>query len=64
VFDGLARHTREGYEFQARAAREGFRAAVRQRDEPFATDPARHPGSSDGVVAKPSGGDHGSALEG
>jgi enoyl-CoA hydratase len=35
VFDGLARHTREGYEFQARAAREGFRAAVRQRDEPF-----------------------------
>ena len=35
VFDGVARHTREGYEFQARAAREGFRAAVRARDEPF-----------------------------
>ncbi len=37
VFDGLARHTREGYEFQSLAARQGFRAAVRQRDEPFAT---------------------------
>jgi enoyl-CoA hydratase len=35
VFDGIARHTREGYAFQARAVREGFRAAVRERDEPF-----------------------------
>jgi enoyl-CoA hydratase/carnithine racemase len=35
VFDGIARHTREGYAFQALAAREGFKAAVRQRDEPF-----------------------------
>jgi enoyl-CoA hydratase len=35
VFDGLTRHTKEGYEFQALAAREGFRKAVRQRDEPF-----------------------------
>ena len=35
VFDGMARHTREGYEFQGLAAREGFRAAVRSRDEPF-----------------------------
>jgi enoyl-CoA hydratase len=35
VFDGIARHTREGYAFQALAASEGFRAAVRQRDEPF-----------------------------
>ncbi len=35
VFDGIARHTREGYEFQQRAAREGFREAVRERDEPF-----------------------------
>jgi enoyl-CoA hydratase len=35
VFDGVARHTREGYEFQGLAAREGFRAAVRSRDEPF-----------------------------
>lgn len=35
VFDGIARHTREGYAFQAQAVREGFRAAVRTRDEPF-----------------------------
>ena len=35
VFDGIARHTREGYAFQALAAREGFREAVRRRDEPF-----------------------------
>jgi enoyl-CoA hydratase len=35
VFDGLARHTPEGYAFQGLAAREGFRAAVRARDEDF-----------------------------
>jgi enoyl-CoA hydratase len=35
LFDGAARHTREGYGFQALAARDGFRAAVRARDEPF-----------------------------
>ncbi|AVZ38250.1 MULTISPECIES: crotonase/enoyl-CoA hydratase family protein [unclassified Dietzia] len=35
VFDGIARHTPEGYAFQARAATEGFREAVRSRDEPF-----------------------------
>ncbi|HEY5429396.1 MAG TPA: crotonase/enoyl-CoA hydratase family protein [Solirubrobacteraceae bacterium] len=35
VFDGMARHTEEGYAFQGRAARDGFRAAVRARDEPF-----------------------------
>ncbi len=35
VFDGMARHTREGYAFQQLADREGFRAAVRARDEPF-----------------------------
>lgn len=35
VFDGIARHTREGYAFQARAAEAGFKAAVRERDEPF-----------------------------
>jgi enoyl-CoA hydratase len=35
VFDGIARHTGEGYAFQQLAAREGFRAAVRERDEPF-----------------------------
>jgi enoyl-CoA hydratase len=35
VFDGIARHTREGYGFVARAAESGFREAVRERDEPF-----------------------------
>jgi enoyl-CoA hydratase len=35
VFDGMARHTREGYAFQTLAAREGFRAAVHSRDEGF-----------------------------
>jgi enoyl-CoA hydratase len=53
VFDGITRHTKEGYQFQGLAAREGFKAAVKARDEPFATDPARHPGSPDGVVANP-----------
>ncbi|MDT4905353.1 MAG: enoyl-CoA hydratase [Pseudonocardiales bacterium] len=35
VFDGVARHTREGHDFVARAATAGFRQAVRDRDEPF-----------------------------
>jgi enoyl-CoA hydratase len=35
LLDGMARHTREGYGFQALALSEGFREAVRQRDEPF-----------------------------
>jgi enoyl-CoA hydratase len=35
VFDGIARHTREGHAFQARAMAEGFKQAVRDRDEPF-----------------------------
>jgi len=35
VFDGISRHTREGYGFAERAATEGFRQAVRDRDEPF-----------------------------
>jgi enoyl-CoA hydratase len=35
VFDGIARHTAEGYAFQQRAAQAGFRTAVRERDEPF-----------------------------
>ena len=34
-FDGITRHTREGYGFAARAAESGFRQAVRDRDEPF-----------------------------
>jgi len=35
VFDGVSRHTEEGYAFQRRAMEAGFRAAVRERDEPF-----------------------------
>jgi enoyl-CoA hydratase len=35
VFDGIARHTPEGYDFARRAAEAGFRTAVRERDEPF-----------------------------
>jgi enoyl-CoA hydratase len=35
VFDGIARHTAEGYGFQRLAAERGFREAVRERDEPF-----------------------------
>lgn len=34
-FDGIARHTREGYAFQQRAASEGFKRAVHERDDPF-----------------------------
>ena len=34
-FDGIARHTPEGYEFQREAAEAGYRDAVRNRDEPF-----------------------------
>jgi enoyl-CoA hydratase len=33
--DGIARHTPEGHEFARRAGAEGFREAVRRRDEPF-----------------------------
>jgi enoyl-CoA hydratase len=35
VFDGITRHTPEGYAFQQRAAEAGFREAVRERDAPF-----------------------------
>ncbi len=34
-FDGIARHTPEGYEFARRAAEAGFKQAVRDRDQPF-----------------------------
>jgi enoyl-CoA hydratase len=45
LLDGSARHTPEGYAFQALAAREGFREAVRQRDEPFGdVGPSTHRG--------------------
>jgi enoyl-CoA hydratase len=35
VFDGITRHTKEGYAFQQLAAEKGFKEAVRRRDEPF-----------------------------
>ena len=35
MLDGVARHTPEGFAFQGLAAREGFRAAVRERDQGF-----------------------------
>jgi enoyl-CoA hydratase len=35
VFDGITRHTPEGFAFQKRAAEAGFKQAVRERDEPF-----------------------------
>jgi enoyl-CoA hydratase len=35
LFDGIARHTKEGYAFQQRSMEVGFRQAVRERDEPF-----------------------------
>jgi len=38
LFDGVARHTREGYAFQQRAAEVGFKQAVKERDEPFAEE--------------------------
>jgi enoyl-CoA hydratase len=34
-FDGIARHTPEGFAFQRLAAESGWREAVRRRDEPF-----------------------------
>jgi enoyl-CoA hydratase len=39
-FDGIARHTPEGYAFARRMAEVGHREAVRERDEPFG-DPDR-----------------------
>jgi enoyl-CoA hydratase len=35
VFDGVARHTPEGYGFQQRAMEAGFKQAVRERDDPY-----------------------------
>ncbi|MFN2612411.1 MAG: crotonase/enoyl-CoA hydratase family protein [Solirubrobacterales bacterium] len=35
VFDGVARHTQEGFDFVRKAAAGGFKEAVRERDEPF-----------------------------
>ncbi len=35
LFDGIARHTKEGYAFQQRAGEVGFKQAVKERDAPF-----------------------------
>ncbi|MGI8918517.1 MAG: crotonase/enoyl-CoA hydratase family protein [Pyrinomonadaceae bacterium] len=35
IFDGIARHTKEGYAFQKRAGEVGFKQAVAERDKPF-----------------------------
>jgi enoyl-CoA hydratase len=35
LFDGIARHTQEGFDFVTRASEVGFRQAVRERDDPF-----------------------------
>jgi enoyl-CoA hydratase len=35
VFDGITRHTAEGFAFQQRAAAAGFKQAVHDRDDPF-----------------------------
>ncbi len=45
VFDGVSRHTREGYAFQQRAAEVGFKQAVRERDDAFGdTGPSTYKG--------------------
>jgi enoyl-CoA hydratase len=43
MMDGVARHTREGYAFQQRAAEVGFKQAVHERDEPFGDSAFRRP---------------------
>lgn len=35
LFDGITRHTREGYAFRERVMEVGFRQAVRERDAPY-----------------------------
>lgn len=35
IFDGISRHTKEGYAFQRRVAEAGVKQAVRERDQPF-----------------------------
>ena len=46
LFDGLARHTREGRDWIERAHEVGFRQAVRERDDPFGDYGSRPGGSS------------------
>ena len=46
LFDGIARHTPEGYAFQGLAAEQGWRAAVESRDEPIASRGPGYPPAS------------------
>jgi enoyl-CoA hydratase len=48
LFDGISRHTREGYAFQQLSMDKGFKEAVRQRDEPYGDLGAK----TSGVVKK------------
>jgi enoyl-CoA hydratase len=43
LFDGIARHTKEGLDFVDRAQDVGFRQAVRERDDPFGDYGSRRP---------------------
>jgi enoyl-CoA hydratase len=43
LFDGIARHTKEGLDFVGRAQEVGFRQAVRERDDPFGDYGSRRP---------------------
>jgi enoyl-CoA hydratase len=43
LFDGIARHTKEGLDFVDRAQDVGFRQAVRERDDPFGDYGSRQP---------------------
>jgi enoyl-CoA hydratase len=45
LFDGVARHTQEGFDFVRRAQEVGFRQAVRERDDPFGDYGSRKRGS-------------------
>src|SRR5687767_13226055 len=43
LFDGIARHTKEGLDFVARSQEIGIREAVRERDDPFGDYGSRKP---------------------
>jgi enoyl-CoA hydratase len=48
IFDGMARNSQEGRDFVERALRQGFREAVRQRDDPFGDYGSRPRGDGEG----------------
>ncbi|MDQ3781379.1 MAG: crotonase/enoyl-CoA hydratase family protein [Actinomycetota bacterium] len=63
VFDGIARHTRQGQSFVDRANDAGFRDAVRARDEPFG-DHGRSVSPTSPISPPPGRGGCGAAGEG